>query len=105
MSAEIREFVLRLARENPDGATSGSSENSPCRRARLGDDGRQDPPASRVAPARARAQLSWRDFLRAHVDSIIACDFFRCAKGYCAGLMVPAIASFDLSAKPDDIRA
>jgi hypothetical protein len=29
-----------------------------------------------VSPARARAQLSWRDFLRAHADSIIACDFF-----------------------------
>ena len=28
VSAEIRELVLRLARENPDGATSGSSENS-----------------------------------------------------------------------------
>ncbi|MDP9308065.1 MAG: integrase core domain-containing protein, partial [Actinomycetota bacterium] len=29
-----------------------------------------------VSPAGARAQLSWRDFLRAHADSIIACDFF-----------------------------
>jgi hypothetical protein len=29
-----------------------------------------------VPPAGARAQLSWRDFLRAHADSIIACDFF-----------------------------
>ena len=29
-----------------------------------------------VSPASARAQLSWRDFLRAHADSIIACDFF-----------------------------
>src|SRR4051812_32194163 len=28
-----------------------------------------------VSPAGARAQLSWRDFLRAHADSIIACDF------------------------------
>ena len=29
-----------------------------------------------VSPAGARAQLSWRDFVRAHADSIIACDFF-----------------------------
>jgi putative transposase len=29
-----------------------------------------------VPPAGARAQLNWRDFLRAHADSIIACDFF-----------------------------
>jgi putative transposase len=29
-----------------------------------------------VPPARARAQLSWREFLRAHAASIIACDFF-----------------------------
>jgi putative transposase len=29
-----------------------------------------------VSPASARAQLSWRNFLRAHADSIIACDFF-----------------------------
>ncbi len=29
-----------------------------------------------VSPAGARAQLSWRAFLRAHAGSIIACDFF-----------------------------
>jgi putative transposase len=29
-----------------------------------------------VSPAGARAQVSWRDFLRAHADSFIACDFF-----------------------------
>jgi putative transposase len=29
-----------------------------------------------VSPAGVRAQLSWREFLRAHADSIIACDFF-----------------------------
>ncbi len=29
-----------------------------------------------VSPAGARAQLSWRGFLRAHAASIIACDFF-----------------------------
>jgi putative transposase len=29
-----------------------------------------------VSPAGARAQLGWREFLRAHAESIIACDFF-----------------------------
>jgi putative transposase len=29
-----------------------------------------------LPPAAARAQLSWREFLRAHAESIIACDFF-----------------------------
>ena len=29
-----------------------------------------------VSPAGARSQLSWCEFLRAHADSIIVCDFF-----------------------------
>jgi putative transposase len=29
-----------------------------------------------VSPAGARARLSWREFLCAHADSMIACDFF-----------------------------
>ncbi len=29
-----------------------------------------------VSPAGARAQLSWRECLRAHAGSVIACDFF-----------------------------
>jgi putative transposase len=29
-----------------------------------------------VPPAGARAQLNWREFLRAHAASVIACDFF-----------------------------
>ncbi|MCA1680124.1 MAG: integrase core domain-containing protein [Actinobacteria bacterium] len=29
-----------------------------------------------MSPAGARTQLSWRKFLRAHAESIIACDFF-----------------------------
>ena len=57
VTEEIRELVLRLARENPPW---GSREFGK--------------PAS-LRPALA-AQLSWRDFLRAHADTIIACDFF-----------------------------
>ena len=29
-----------------------------------------------MSPAGARAQLSWREFLAAYAQSIIACDFF-----------------------------
>ena len=29
-----------------------------------------------VSPAGARSQLSWREFVRAHAESMIACDFF-----------------------------
>ena len=31
---------------------------------------------TRLAPAPRRHSLSWRSFLRAHADSILACDFF-----------------------------
>jgi hypothetical protein len=69
--------VLRLARENPRsgyerivGELSGvGARVSPTTVAKIL---RQ----AGVSPAGARAQLSWRDFLRAHADSIIARDFF-----------------------------
>ena len=37
-----------------------------------------------VSPAGARAELSWREFLRAHASSMIACDFF-CVETLCLG--------------------
>jgi len=69
--------VLRLARENPGwgyqrivGELAGVgvrvSATTVAKILRQAD----------VSPAGARAQLSWRDFLRANADSIIACDFF-----------------------------
>jgi transposase len=78
LSAEVRELVLRLARENPRWGyqrivgelagvgvrVSATTVAKILRRAG-------------VSPAGGRAQLSWRDFLRAHADSIIACDFSR----------------------------
>jgi putative transposase len=77
VSGEIRELVLRLARENPRwgyerivGELAGVgvrvSATTVAKILREAD----------VSPAGTRAQLSWRDFLRAHADSIIACDFF-----------------------------
>jgi putative transposase len=77
VSEEIRELVLRLARENPrwgyerivgELAGVGVRVSATTVAKILRQAG--------VSPAGARAQLSWRDFLRAHADSIIACDFF-----------------------------
>jgi putative transposase len=77
VSAEIRVLVLRLARENPRwgyqrivgelaGAGVRVSATTVAKILRQ----------AGVSPAGARAQLSWHDFLRAHADSLIACDFF-----------------------------
>jgi putative transposase len=77
IAIEVRELVLRLARENPrwgyqrivgELAGVGVRVSATTVAKILRQAG--------VSPAGARAQLSWRDFLRAHADSIIACDFF-----------------------------
>jgi putative transposase len=74
---EIRELVLRLARENPrwgyqrifgELASVGVGVSATTVAKLLRQAG--------VPPAGARAQLGWRKFLRAHAESIIACDFF-----------------------------
>jgi putative transposase len=77
VAEEIRELVLRLARENSRwgyerivGELAGVGVRlSATTVAKIL---RQ----AGVSPAGARAQLSWRQFPRAHADSIIACDFF-----------------------------
>jgi putative transposase len=77
VSEEIRALVLRLARENPRcgyerivgelaGIGVGISSTTVAKILRQ----------AGVSPASARARLSWRDFLRAHAESIIARDFF-----------------------------
>jgi putative transposase len=77
VSEEIRELVLRLARENPrwgyqrivgELAGVGVRVSATTVAKILRQDG--------VSPTGARAQLSWGEFLRAHADSLIACDFF-----------------------------
>jgi putative transposase len=77
VSEEIRMLVLRLARENPrwgyerivgELAGVGVRVSATTVAKILRQAG--------VSPGGARAQLSWREFLRAHADSIIACDFF-----------------------------
>jgi transposase InsO family protein len=77
VSDEIRALVLRVARENPRwgyqrivgelaGVGVGVSATTVAKILRQ----------AGMSPAGARGQLSWREFLRAHAESIIACDFF-----------------------------
>jgi transposase InsO family protein len=77
VSEEIRELVLRLARENPRWGyqrivgelagvgvrVSATTVAKILRQAGL-------------PPADARARLCWSEFLRAHAESMLACDFF-----------------------------
>ena len=75
VSAELRELVLRLARENPRwgyqrivGELAGIGQRvSASTVAKLLRD-------AGVSPAGVRAELNWREFLRANAASMIACD-------------------------------
>src|SRR5262245_40362978 len=77
LPAEVRELVLRLARENPRwGHRRVCGEL-----AKLGLDVsptsiRRLLARARLAPAPRRIGPSWREFLRAQGASIAACDFF-----------------------------
>jgi putative transposase len=87
VSAELRELVLRLARENPRwryqrivGELAGIGQRvSATTVAKILREGG-------VSPAGGRAELSWREFLRAHAASIMACDFFT-VETLCLGRM------------------
>src|SRR5262245_5476565 len=77
LSAEIRELVLRLARENPrwghrricgELAKLGVRVSPTSIRRLLA--------RAKLAPAPRRIGPSWREFLRAQGASIAACDFF-----------------------------
>ena len=72
----MRELILRLARENPSWGYMrvagelrklGIAVSAPVRNTLAKAGG---------PPAPQRERLSWRRFLQAHADSILACDFF-----------------------------
>jgi putative transposase len=77
IGSEIRELVLRLARENPRWGYQriagelrglGFAVSPTTVRTLLREGG--------LGPARERARLSWREFLRTQAHSMIAADFF-----------------------------
>ncbi len=77
LSAEVRQLVLRLARENP----RWGHRRIYGELAKLGF--RVSPTSirriltrARLEPALRRSGPSWREFLRAQAASIVACDFF-----------------------------
>ena len=77
LGCEVRELVVRLARENPSWGYQrivgelrklGVVFSASSVRNILGNAG--------MGPAPRRDSQSWRSFLRAHGQSILACDFF-----------------------------
>jgi putative transposase len=77
LAAEVRELVLRLARENPrwghrricgELAKLGLNVSPTSVRRLLS--------RARLEPAPRRSGSSWREFLRAQATGIVACDFF-----------------------------
>jgi hypothetical protein len=77
VGGEVRELVLRIARENPrwgyqciagEIAGLGISVSATTVRKLLREAG--------LGPAGKRARLTWREFLRSQAASMFACDFF-----------------------------
>jgi len=77
LGTEVRELILRLARENSQWGyvlivgelrKLGITVSATLVRNVLAH--------SRVPPAPRRDQLSWRTFLRQHAETVLACDFF-----------------------------
>jgi transposase InsO family protein len=77
IGGEIRELVVRLARENPSwGYQRISGELRKLGVAVSVSSVRNILSKAGLAPAPRRQSQSWRSFLRAHGESILACDFF-----------------------------
>jgi len=77
IAGELRELVLRLARENPRwGYQRIAGEINGVGYAVSATTVRTLIHAAGLGPAGQRSQLTWREFIRAQAASMIACDFF-----------------------------
>jgi putative transposase len=86
VSREVRELVLRLARENPRwgyrrivGELHGLGVLVSATTVR------RSLAAAGLGPAGTREGLSWREFIRGQAQSMIACDFFTVDTSGCGG--------------------
>jgi hypothetical protein len=77
ISRDVRELILRLARENSSwGYLRIAGELRKLGMKVSATSVRNILTNAGVPPARQRDSQSWRSFLRAHAESILACDFF-----------------------------
>jgi putative transposase len=77
ISCEVRELALRLARENPSwGYQRIVGELRKLDITVSATSVRNILAAAGLPPAPRRHSQSWRSFLQAHADSMLACDFF-----------------------------
>jgi transposase InsO family protein len=110
ISRDARELTLRLARENPNwGYLRITGELRKLGIAVSATSVRNILTTARMPPAPQRDAQSWRTFLRAHGESILACDFFTVDTVWLRRLYVLAFISigsrrieyFAITSKPD----
>jgi hypothetical protein len=88
MRREIRELVLRLARDNPRwgyqlsvGELKGLGTSVSSTKVRI------LPRAAGRGPHASRRGTTWREFVRAHRPSLLAVDFLQWRRCFCSGSM------------------
>jgi hypothetical protein len=90
-SREIQHLVLRLARENPTlGIPQGARRTGSSRPPHQRGDGAADPAPPPPADSR-NVDASWRAFLRAQADGLLAGDFFHVDTIFLKRLYVSAV--------------